>query len=63
MLFRSAAAIMRPFSPAGANLMALNYIAAVEDSPADEGAAAAFGIRLMYAEAFLRAKNAMGECL
>jgi len=63
IVFRLAAAIMQPFSPAGANLMALNYIAAVEDSPADDGAAAAFGIRLTSAEAFLRAKYAMAECL
>lgn len=58
-VFRIAAALMKPFSPAGANLMALNYIAAVEDSPADDGAAAAFGIRLTSAEAFLRAKSVM----
>ena len=58
-MFRAAARLIRPFSPAGANLMALNYIAAVEDSLADPAAAAAFGVRLTSAEAFLRAKTAL----
>jgi len=58
-VFRIAAPLIRPFSSAGANLMALNYIGATEETPADDGAAAAFGVRLTTAEAFLRAKAAM----
>jgi uncharacterized protein YbjT (DUF2867 family) len=57
-VFRVASTALRPFSPAGANLMSLNYIAATEDSAGDSGAAAAFAIQLTSAEAFLRAKSA-----
>ena len=58
-VFRMAVPLMRPFSPAGANLMCLNYMAATEDTPADQGAAAAFGVPLTTAEAFLRSKIAL----
>jgi uncharacterized protein YbjT (DUF2867 family) len=58
-VFRAAALLMRPFSPAGANLMALNYIGATEDSVADHAAAGAFGVQLTSAEAFLRGKSAL----
>ena len=58
-VFRAAALLMRPFSPAGANLMALNYIGATEDSVADPAAAGAFGVQLTSAEAFLRGKSAL----
>jgi hypothetical protein len=62
-VFRIAARLLRGFSPAGANLMAMNYIAATEDSPADDGAAAAFGVQLTSAEAFLRARSAVTAAL
>lgn len=58
-IFRIVAAVMRPFSPAAANLMALNYIGAVEDSFADPQAAKTFGIRLTSAEDFLRQKASL----
>jgi NADH dehydrogenase len=60
-VFRAAVLLLRPFSPAAANLMALNYIAATENSDADCGTAAAFGERLTSAEAFLRAKAGLAE--
>jgi uncharacterized protein YbjT (DUF2867 family) len=63
MVLRAAARLLRPFSPAGANLMALNYIAAVEDSFPDAAAAARFGVRLTSAESFLRAKTALAATL
>jgi NADH dehydrogenase len=56
IVFRAAAGLLRPFSAAAANLMALNYIAAVENTLADNGAASLFGVRLTSAEDFLRAK-------
>ena len=59
LVFRAAARLMRPFSPAGANLMALNYIAATENSLSDPSAPAAFGVQLTSAEAFLRGKCAL----
>jgi uncharacterized protein YbjT (DUF2867 family) len=58
-VFRTMAAVLKPFSPAAANLMALNYIAAKESTEPDGRAAAAFGVRLTSAEDFLRAKAAM----
>ncbi len=62
-LFRAAALLLRPFSPAGANLMALNYIGAMEDSLADPAAAGAFGVKLTSAENFLRGKIALAATL
>jgi uncharacterized protein YbjT (DUF2867 family) len=58
-VFRIAAPLIRPFSPAGANLMCLNYLGAKEETTPDDGTAAAFGVRLTTAEAFLRARAAM----
>lgn len=60
-VFRAAAVVMRPFSPAGANLMFLNYIGATENTLAEPGAAAAraFGVTLTSAESFLRSKAAL----
>jgi uncharacterized protein YbjT (DUF2867 family) len=63
IVFRIAARVLRTFSPAGANLMAINYIAATEDSPADNGAAAVFGVGLTSAGAFLRARSAATAAL
>jgi hypothetical protein len=56
LVFRIAAPLVRPFSPARANLLCLNYIAAVEETRADPGGAAAFGSTLTSADAFLRRK-------
>ena len=55
-LFRMAVPLLKRFSPAGANLMALNYIAAREDSHPDNAVANGFGVRLTSAEEFLREK-------
>ena len=62
-VFRVAALLVRPFSPAGANLMCLNYLAATEETRADPAAASVFGIQLTSAEAFLRGKSAMAASL
>lgn len=61
-VFRLACLGMRPFHPAGSNLMGLNYIAATENSILDPDGEtpAAFGISLTTAEAFLRARYAAG---
>lgn len=58
-VFRVAATVLRPFSPAAANLMALNYIAAREESVIDTAPAHAFGVHLTSAEEFLRSKSCM----
>ena len=58
-VFRTALSLMKPFTPAGANLMCLNYIAATENSPADGTKAAdTFHVELTSAEAFLKSKIA-----
>jgi NADH dehydrogenase len=60
VVFRIAASVLKPFSPAGANLMFLNYISAVEETLSHSARAVAdFGVRLTSAEAFLRSKYAM----
>jgi hypothetical protein len=56
MVFRVAATVLRPYSPAAANLMALNYIAAREESVIDTAPARTFGIPLTSAEEFLRSR-------
>jgi uncharacterized protein YbjT (DUF2867 family) len=56
LVFRVMATALRPFSPAGANLMCLNYVACTENTPVDLEAARAFGVRLTTAEEFLRGK-------
>lgn len=50
--------VLAPFSPAAANLMAINYLAATEDGvvPTACETAAQFGIELTTAEQFLRSK-------
>jgi NADH dehydrogenase len=58
-VFRIAATVMRRFSPAGANLMALNYIAAREETVIDTAPARAFGVRLTSAEEFLQSRTGM----
>ena len=58
-VFRIAATLIRPFSPAAANLMCLNYIAASEDTLPDPAAATAFGVQLTSAEAFFQRKCAV----
>jgi uncharacterized protein YbjT (DUF2867 family) len=58
-VFRALASLMKPFSPAAANLMALNYVAARESSQPDGRAAATFGVRLTSAADFLRRKAAI----
>jgi uncharacterized protein YbjT (DUF2867 family) len=58
-VFRCVAPLSRPFSPAGANLFCLNYLAAKEDTFPDPAVATAFSVQLTTAEAFLRRKMAM----
>ena len=59
-IFRTALSLMKPFTPAGANLMCLNYIAATENTTADvKKAADAFQIKLTSAESFLKSKIAL----
>lgn len=50
--------LMRPFSEAAANIMALNWFAAQAREPADGAAAALLGVPLTTAEQFLRAQAA-----
>jgi uncharacterized protein YbjT (DUF2867 family) len=58
LIFRTAAALLRPLSPAAANIMALNYLTATEDGivPGAAETAAQFGVQLTTAERFLRMK-------
>ena len=48
--------ILKPFNPAGANLMRLNYLGATGESLADPAVAKAFQLKLTTGEAFLRQK-------
>lgn len=58
-LFRLQQLVMRPFSLAASNIMALNWLAA-QGMPVDGDAAArAYGMTLQTAEQFLRAKAAL----
>jgi uncharacterized protein YbjT (DUF2867 family) len=59
-IFRIACSVLRPFSPAGSNLMALNYLLATQDSSPDPNAAAEFGVQLTSSETFLRRKSGIG---
>jgi len=58
-VFRALASLMKPFSPAAANLMALNFVAARESSGQDGRASATFGVGLTSAADFLSRKAAM----
>ena len=58
-VFRIAATLLRPFAPAAANLMALNYIGTQEETVLDAAPARAFGVRLTSAEEFLRSRSAL----
>jgi NADH dehydrogenase len=58
-VFRMIGAVMRPFHPAAANLMQLNYVSAVDETVDDPAVAARFGVRLTRAEEFLRARAAL----
>lgn len=58
LVFRLLSVFLKPFNPAGANLMWLNYLSATESTSADPGTAAAFGLQLTTAESFLRSKLA-----
>lgn len=50
--------LMRPFSEAASNIMALNWFAAQPRTPADDEAAARLGVTLGTVEQFLRAQAA-----
>lgn len=58
-MFRAQAMALRPFSPAAANLMAMNWFAATIDTPFDSlDLADTFGVRMTGVEEFLRGKLA-----
>jgi uncharacterized protein YbjT (DUF2867 family) len=57
-VFKLIGTVMRPFQPAAANLMQLNYVGAVDETVDDPGVAERFGVRLTRAEEFLRARAA-----
>jgi uncharacterized protein YbjT (DUF2867 family) len=57
-VFAAQKLLMRPFSEAASNIMALNWFAAQPRMPADGGVAAALGVRLTTVEQFLRAQAA-----
>ena len=60
-VFRILSTGLRPFSPAAANLMTLNAVAATEDYVVDSSAAAtAFGVGLTSARTFLASKLQAG---
>lgn len=61
-VFRLLCLGMRPFNPAGSNLMGLNYLAATENSilDVDGKTPAAFNVTLTTAESFLRSRYAAG---
>jgi hypothetical protein len=58
-VFLIAIPLIRHFSPAGANIMCLNYIAATENTLADPTAATKFAVSLTTAEEFLQGKHSM----
>ena len=58
-VFRAMSKVLRPFNPAAANLMHLNYVAATEETFPTPETARTFGISLTTSEAFLRAKLAL----
>lgn len=59
VVFRILSHVLRPFNPAAANLMLLNFVGATEETLADPAVAAAFGVPLTTAEAFLRSRQAL----
>ena len=56
-VFRIALSLLKPFSPAAADIMGINYLSATVDSVIDmEETAGTFGVKLTSAEEFLRGK-------
>ena len=55
-VFRVLSVALKPFNPAGANLMYLNYLSCTHSTQSDATAPATFGVRLTTAESFLRQK-------
>jgi uncharacterized protein YbjT (DUF2867 family) len=58
-VFRAQQLLMRPFSEAASNVMALNWLAARDMAVDGATAAEVFGMRLQRAEEFLRRKAAL----
>jgi len=58
MVFRILSHLLRPFNPAGANIMHINYIGATEETLNDPSTQEQFQIPLTTAETFLRRKYA-----
>ncbi len=62
LVFRILSKVMRPFNPAGANIMHLNFVGATEETLADPKTAAAFGVSpLTTAESFLRTRAGVSK--
>ena len=56
-IFRIGLSLLKPFSPAAADIMGINYLSATVDSVIDmEEMARTFGVKLTSAEEFLRGK-------
>jgi len=56
-IFRIGLSLLKPFSPAAADIMGINYLSATVDSVIDmEETAGTFGVKLTSAEEFLRGK-------
>jgi uncharacterized protein YbjT (DUF2867 family) len=61
-VYRAVSALLDPFSPAAANLMAMSWLVAVADTPFSTGdTARLFGVKLTRAEQFLREKLALPD--
>ena len=60
VVFRILSQLLRPFNPAAANIMYINYFGATEETLNDPATQAAFQVPLTTAEAFLRGKYAIG---
>jgi len=58
-VFWTLSKILKPFNPAGANIMRLNYLGATQESLADPTVATAFQLKLTTSEEFLRRKFAL----
>jgi len=57
VIFRIGLALLKPFSPAAADIMGINYLSATVDSAIDmEDTARIFGVKLTSAEEFMRQK-------
>ena len=62
IVFRIAMEILKPFSPAAADIMGINYLSATQSSAVEmKETAAMFGVKLTSAEDFLRKRIAVAD--